>query len=260
MIKQSKNKLIYYQFNSFSKFPIKHAIFTRIGGISKEPFHSLNIGGNLGDLDENIIENKKRMFKVLEIPFETQFDVWQVHGINIVIPEKPRKPLGKYVQADGIVSNTPDFTMVMRFADCVPIILYDPVNHIGSTVHAGWQGTVKNVVSYAVQTMIRQFNVKASNIVAGIGPSIGPDHYSVGENVIKAVKARFPNDWKEMLELRHEKAYFNLWLANKHNLVESGVEQIELAEICTACNTDEWYSHRNENGKTGRFAAIMQLQ
>jgi polyphenol oxidase len=260
MIKKEKNGLVYYQFNLFLQFPIKHAIFTRFGGISNAPFDSLNIGGNLGDLDENIIENKKLIFNVLDIPFETQFDVWQVHGVNIVIPEKPREPLGKYIQADGIVTNERNYTMVMRFADCVPILLYDPINHVGSTVHAGWQGTVKNTVSYAIQKMIDVFDVKAPNIVAGIGPSIGPDHYIVGDNVIKAVKERFPNDWQKMIELKKGNAYFNLWKANVQNLNECGVEQIEIAEMCTACNTNEWYSHREENGKTGRFAAVLQLQ
>jgi polyphenol oxidase len=259
MIKISKDGLQYYQFELFQDYPIKHGIFTRLGGVSEAPFDALNIGGNLGDLDANIIENKKKIFAALDIPFSTQFDVWQVHGVNVVVPDQPRKPLGEYQQADAIVTDKSNFTLVMRFADCVPILLYDPVKNIAGSVHAGWQGTVKNTVSYAVRKMGDVFGVKPENILAGIGPSIGPDHYEVGDNVIKAVKAQYANDSQKMIELFNEKPHFNLWEANYHNLIGCGVKQIEIAEICTACNTNEWYSHRKENGKTGRFASVIKL-
>jgi YfiH family protein len=249
----------YFQFESFQKLPLKHAIFSRIGGVSKSHYQSLNIGGNLGDLDENIIANKRLMFQVLDIPFETQFDVWQVHGVDIAIPEKPRKPLEPYIQADGIVSDSPEYTMVMRYADCVPILLYDPIKHIAGIVHAGWQGTVKNTVSFAIHEMKEKFAVKKADIIAGIGPSIGPDHYIVGENVINAVKSRFTTNWQKMIEFNNKEYKLNLWEANKQNLIESGVEKIEVAKMCTACNTDIWFSHRQEHGKTGRFAALIQL-
>ncbi|MBI9049507.1 MAG: peptidoglycan editing factor PgeF [Anaerolineaceae bacterium] len=255
----SKDGLRYYQFEEFQKFPIVHAFFSRLGGVSAEPFDSLNIGGNLGDQDENIIKNKKKMFNMLNISFESQFDVWQVHGTHVAIPDRPRKPLEPYVQADAIITDKSEFTLLMRFADCVPILLYDPRKHIVGIAHAGWLGTVKNTVNAAVQHMVNMFAVEPADIVAGIGPSIGPDHYTIREDVVMAIKNRFGDNWKKMIQFEDGKIYFNLWKANEINLQESGVGQIEIAKTCTACHTEEWFSHRAESGKTGRFASIIKL-
>ena len=251
--------LKYFQFESLLKQPIVQAVFTRHGGVSPEPHNSLNLGGNIGDTDENIIENKRRIFASLSIPFESQFDVWQVHGTNVIIPEAPRKPLQPYDQADAILTDSPNLTLVMRFADCVPIILYEPQKHIAGIVHAGWQGTVNDTVGAAVKKMVANYGVKENNILAAIGPSIGPDHYSVRDDVLEPIKKRFGNTWQEMIQFKEEVAFLNLWKANEINLHQSGVTKIEISAICTACHTSDWYSHRAEHGKTGRFGALIKL-
>jgi YfiH family protein len=253
------NGLKYFQFDSYKDFPLVHGVFTRHGGVSSKPYDSLNLGGNIGDLDTNIIQNKERIFTALELPFASQFDVWQVHGTKVVIPESPRKPLQPYEQADAILTDRPQLTMLMRFADCVPILLYDPRKHIAGLVHAGWQGTVKNAVGAAIEKMGTAFGVKAEDIYAGIGPSIGPDHYAVREDVVKPFQSRFGHDWQKMLQFRQGKIFLDLWKANEINLLNCGVTRIEIAGICTACHTEDWYSHRAENGRTGRFGALIKL-
>ena len=255
----SKNGITYYQFDIFNNLPIKQAIFTRHGGVSPVPYQSLNIGGNLGDLDENIIENKKRIFTALDIPFSSQYDVWQVHGTVVDIPEKPRAPLASYVQADAILTDKPTLTLVMRYADCVPILLYAPKQHVAGIVHAGWQGTVKNTVGAAIRKMRAHFGILPHEILAAIGPSIGPDHYIIREDVAYQFKSAFGQDWEKVIQWDEGQIRLNLWSANAINLQESGVENIEIAGICTACNTQDWFSHRAEQGITGRFCALIKL-
>jgi polyphenol oxidase len=256
----STNGLKYFQFELLDRQPVCHAIFTRQGGVSPVPYHSLNIGGNMGDSDENIIENKKIIFNTLNIPFDSQYDVWQVHGCHVDIPELPRKPLQKYVQADAILTDNPGLTLVMRFADCVPILLYAPVKHVAGIVHAGWQGTLINTIGAAIKSMKSRFNIDPQEIIAGIGPSIGPDHYSIHEDVLIRVKDTFGQGWQKVIQFTEGKIYLNLWKANEINLLNSGVEKIEIAKICTACHTEDWFSHRAEGGKTGRFCALIKLQ
>ncbi len=253
------NGMKYFQFESLIEFPVEQAVFTRHGGISPEPYQSLNLGGNIGDQDANIIENKKRIFNTLEIPFESQFDVWQVHGTNVVIPTTPRKPMEPYQQADAILTDSTDFTLVMRFADCVPILLYEPQKHIAGIVHAGWQGTVKNTVGAAIKKMVTAFGVEVSSIWAAIGPSIGPDHFSVRSDVLVPFEKRFGNDYQKMIQFKDGQTFLDLWMANKINLQESGVTHVEVSEICTACHTGDWFSHRAEHGNTGRFGALIKL-
>ena len=256
----SKNGLTYYQFGLFEGYPIQHAIFTRHGGVSPRPYDSLNIGGNLGDQDENIIENKKRIFSALDIPFSSQYDVWQVHGTTVDIPESPREPLASYVQADAILTRKTSLTLVMRFADCVPILLYSPQHHVAGIVHAGWKGTVRNTVGAAIRKMRDQFGVLPREILAAIGPSIGPDHYTIKDDVAYQFKTAFGQEWEKVIKWNEGEISLDLWTANIINLQQSGVENIDQAGICTACNTQDWYSHRVEHGNTGRFCALIKLQ
>ena len=148
----------------------------------------------------------------------------------------------------------------MRFADCVPIMLFDPRKNVVGIVHAGWKGTLGNIVKNAINTIKTEYKVNPQDLVAGIGPSIGPDHYEVGEEVYQRVVKEYGSFSRELLFERNQKLYFNLWKANLHWLEMEGVTKIECAEICTACHTEDWYSHRAEKGMTGRFGAMIALR
>jgi len=254
------NNLSYFSFNHFPPERVGQAIFTRQGGCSPEPWSSLNLGGTVGDSDENVIFNKKLLFNSIQRPFESSFDVWQVHSTDIVCTQEPRPVHQPHVKADGIITNKPEITLLMRFADCVPILLYDPVKHVAGLVHAGWQGTVKMTAKFAVAEMVKTYQCQPDDMIAGIGPSIGPDHYEVGQDVIAQVKLAFGEFARDLLTQKSERIYFNLWKANEKILKLAGVNHIEIAEICTACNLSDWYSHRAEKGKTGRFGAVIYLK
>jgi polyphenol oxidase len=253
--------LKYFAFDSFPKDKIGHGIFTRLGGVSPDPWRSLNMGGLVNDPKENIIENRRRLFNSINRPVESLFDVWQVHSADIMCTRDPRPLDETHRKADGILTDNPDVTLLMRFADCVPVVLFDASKKVVGLVHAGWQGTVKEIAGEAVQQMRVQYGCLPGDILAGIGPSIGADHYEVGEDVISRVEAVFGEYASQLLTHRNQThAHLDLWLANKWVLEKNGVKNIEIAGICTACHTEDWFSHRGEKGKTGRFGAVIYLK
>ena len=250
------NGLRFYQFDTLQ---IRHAVFTRHGGVSPEPWSSLNLGGTVGDEVERVRKNRFLSFEAMGCKPDSIFDVWQVHSADAVCADAPRKFDEPYQKADIILTDNPEVTLFMRFADCVPILVHDPVKRVIGLSHAGWLGTVRYVAGVTVETMRERYDSNPSDIIACIGPSIGPDHYEVGEDVVAQVKQTFGNDASLMLPLHGERTHFDLWKANQYLLERMGVSQIELAGICTACHTDDWFSHRAEKGKTGRFGALISL-
>lgn len=252
--------LKYYTFDSFPQDRVGHGIFSRNGGVSPEPWNSLNLGGTVGDSAENVIENRNKLFKSIRRPLESIYDVWQVHSADVVCTENARPLKEPHLRADAIITRNPTITLMMRFADCVPVLLYDPVQHAVGLVHAGWKGTVTFVVEAAVRRMATCFGSQPEDIIAGIGPSIGPDHYEVGEDVISSVETAFGKYSGELLSRTNHHCHFDLWKANQRVLELSGVTKVETAGICTACHGNDWYSHRAEKGKTGRFGAVIFIE
>ena len=250
----------YLTFDSLSG-NIIHAVFTRQGGFSPEPWSSLNVGGTVGDETQRVRENRFRSFNILGRDPKSMFDVWQIHSADVVIANSPHPHFNNppEFKADGIITNNPAVTLFMRFADCTPILLYDPKKKAVGIAHAGWLGTVKRVAAQAVKTMQAAYDSRPGDIIAVVGPSIGPDHYEIGPDVIAQVQQTFD---KESTGLLHDHAghtHFDLWAANKLTLEQAGVGQVEVAGLCTACYPDDWYSHRAQNGKTGRFGALIAI-
>lgn len=252
--------LRFFEFASFPKNLIDHGIFTRNGGVSPKPWKSLNLGGLNGDSRENVIENRQRIFASFKRPVESIFDVWQVHSADVICAESPRLLDAPHQKADAILTNRPEITLFMRFADCVPVFFYDPEKKVVAIAHAGWQGTVKNIVGNTVRNMQVQYGCQPENIFAGIGPSIGPDHYEVGADVIEHVQKALGEQSKPVFQPKNGRFMLDLWKTNQILLERAGVKNIEVAGICTACHMDDWYSHRGEHGITGRFGALLALK
>jgi YfiH family protein len=250
----------YFEFDLFRTEKIKHGIFMRQGGISPAPWSSLNTSTSVGDSRENIIENRSRIFNAIGRPVEGLFDAWQVHSNNVLCTDHPRGLNTQPATADGIITDKGEITLYMRFADCVPIFLYDPAHRVIGIVHAGWKGTVNKIARIAIEAMQSRYSTRPADLLAGIGPSIGPDHYEIGPDVLKLVRESFGDKSARLLSNGNGHTNLDLWKANAQVLNESGVVEIEIAGICTACNTQDWYSHRAEHGKTGRFGAIFALE
>jgi purine-nucleoside/S-methyl-5'-thioadenosine phosphorylase / adenosine deaminase len=254
----------YYCFQTLETAGVIHAAITRRGGVSPSPWASLNLGGTVGDDPGRVSENRHRAFSAIECEMSSLFDVWQVHGDRVVVADAPRPPGQAHIQADAILTDKKGVTLFMRFADCVPVYLFDPVRQAIGLAHAGWQGTIKRTAGLAVQAMADKYGSRPADIVAGIGPSIAAHHYPVGPEVARQVQSAFGEDSHSLLlpvsdNQLDSQVQFDLWEANRLVLQQSGVHQVEISNLCTACHTADWYSHRGEHGSTGRFGALMAL-
>lgn len=254
---QHRNGIRYFSFDSLAG--LSHAVFTRRGGVSPSPWDSLNVGGGVGDDIIHVRENRIRSFNALDRDPASIHDVWLVHGTDVVHANAPRDLTMKAPRADIIITDNPKVTLFMRYADCVPLLFHDPRRGVVALAHAGWLGTVRGVAKSVIQALRDRYGTDPRDVRAGIGPAIGPDHYEVGEDVAEQVRAVFGAESEILLEPRGDRFHLDLWKANLLQLRETGVNHIETAEICTACNPDDWYSHRAEKGRTGRFGALIGL-
>ncbi len=144
------NGIRYYQFDTLQT---RHALFTRRGGVSPDPWGSLNVGGTVGDDLMRVHENRLLSFQAMGCAPESIFDVWQIHSADVVCAQAPRPTGESYRQADIILTDRPDVTLFMRFADCVPILLHDPRQGVVGLAHAGWMGTLRDVAKATVEAM-----------------------------------------------------------------------------------------------------------
>ncbi|MBN1401512.1 MAG: peptidoglycan editing factor PgeF [Anaerolineae bacterium] len=246
-----------------------HGIFTRLGGTSQGPWHSLNVGHTVGDDPEHVDANLASIYAALNIDPAQVVTGRQVHGDHVGLVDYADR--GQILDAtDALISDAQDTYLLLRFADCVPVLLWDPKRRAVGLVHAGWRGTLAKIAAKAVRTLVTAYGCELSNVRAVIGPSIGPCCYEVGPEVVKAARQAFSpplgegfrDDEPEIerLILRPRaggKAHLDLWRANALQLRALGLRQIEVAGLCTACHPELFFSHRAEAGRTGRFAALI---
>lgn len=258
MLLKSHKGLEYLTIQQLPFNNILTGFFTRKGGVSPAPYTSLNVSISTGDSRDNVKINKDRILEAIGKPPNQLFDVWQIHSDTVICTEEPRLNGQDPQKGDAIFTSNPSLTLLMRFADCVPILIYDPIKNVVGIIHAGWQGTVNQIALKSIQKIKAEYGCNPADIQAVIGPSIGPDHYEIGENVFSLAQPLFLSN-EEILIEHKGRYYFNLWEANQKLLNRAGVNHIFQTRICTACQADRWYSHRAEAGKTGRFAAVISL-
>jgi len=258
MERTQKNGLHYYQNPRWQN--LRHGVFTRHGGVSAEPWGALNTGGTVGDDVAAVRENHQRMFKALDVNGEQSCTTWQVHGVDVVHANHPVDGRRWVARADGIITNRPDVPLVMRYADCVPLLVYDPEAQAIGLGHAGWRGTVQGMATNMVRAMQQAYGSDPGNLQVVIGPSISPERYQVGEEVVEAARDYYGEDADIIhRDPRDGTAYLDLWAANTLDFQKAGVEDVEVMGICTYQNTDDFHSHRAEKGRTGRFGVVMSL-
>jgi polyphenol oxidase len=241
---------------------------TRLGGVSDMPANALSLAGFNDDRADNILENRRRFLKLF--PGEWSLaGCWQVHGadVRVVNTAEEAKPaedqLGDTIYCDVIVSNAIRVLAGVKTADCVPILLGDPVMRAFAAVHAGWRGTLASAVIAAVERMRDEYGAKPQDLRVAIGASAGPCCYEIGAEVIGAFTEKF-GDTGLFTATRPGHAKVDLLKANTDQLKSVGVssEKIHLAPICTMCRTDLFFSYRKEksvNGKVGRLMAVVGL-
>jgi polyphenol oxidase len=253
-----QDSLEYYQSTMWSH--LKHGIFTRHGGMSLAPWSSLNTGSTVGDDLAAVKHNHGLMYQALDVDASQACTTWQVHGTNVIVANAPATDRTWLEKADGVITNRVDMPLVMRFADCVPLLFHDPMKKAIGISHAGWRGTVQGIASKTVEAMQAAFGSQPQDIQVVIGPSISVECFQVGEEVVEAVENYFgTSDGLMRRDPNDGTAYVDLWEANKLDLERVGVEQIEIANICTVQNRHDFFSHRGDKGKTGRFGVVLSL-
>ncbi len=258
MIRQVQGHLSYYQFSSLSAGNrVTHYVFARKGGFSRPPFASLNVGHTVGDDGNAVKANHGLVYCAANTSEEDVVTAHQVHGRGVGIVGMNHQRL--YHETDALITNVPGLILMLRFADCTPVMLYDPVQEAVALIHSGRLGTLADIAGHTVHRMCKEYGSQPSQLMAGIGPSIGPCCYQVGPEVVADVRARLPEAGRLLVQQSDNSFHFDLWETIRRQLEAKGVQQIELAGLCTACHTDEFFSHRAERGHTGRFAALIGL-
>jgi polyphenol oxidase len=260
MHRHEPDGLVYYTFESLDQYPeLIHAITTRHGGVSGGPYSSLNVSNRLGDDPGAVEENLRRVCAALRLRRSDIASPNQRHTANVrrVGLSERGCILPGY---DALITDATDLPLLLRYADCVPILIYDPVHRALAVVHSGWRGTVLGIARAAVESLVSEFGSRPDEMVAAIGPSIGPCCYEVGQEVVDAIHGATPRAASLLSPNTRGRQHLDLWAANRYWLSESGVRRIEVSKMCTACHVEDFYSHRAEHGKTGHFAAIMSLR
>jgi hypothetical protein len=161
-------------------------------------------------------------------------------------------------ETDALVTTTPGVPLMMRFGDCAPILLFDPVRRVAGMAHAGWRGVVAGVVAATIRRMTEGLGCSPTDIWAGVGPTIGLCCYEVGADVAAEIAAACP-DGAQVIRRANGRIHADLPGAVEAQLCAVGVRQVEQANLCTSCHVDEFFSHRAEGGRTGRFGIVMGL-
>ena len=263
------SSVYYVTFPSFEKTGlVKHLYSTRRGGVSTGYFGPMNLGFTRGDDRFAVIENFRRISYVTGIyPGDMVFSD-QVHGDRILYVDQQDRGKGIYSPkemrgVDGLITDKSKVCLVTLYADCVPLFFLDPVKKVIGLAHAGWRGTVLEIGRKMVERFCSDFDSQPGDILAGIGPSIGPCCFEVGPDVEGEFAAAFPA-WREEIIRPAEKpgkSYVDLWKTNRLILEKAGVrpEHITVTDLCTKCHDEYFHSHRRMGNERGTQAAFLEL-
>lgn len=243
---------------------IRHAFCTRHAGASDGVFSSLNVSLHVGDGDQAVRANREIIAESFGIDPRKLMLVDQVHGDGILILDDPADNASKYESAafDALITDQPGLALCIKTADCIPIFLVDTARHIICALHAGWQGTALKITAKTVDNLRARFHSRPEDILAVIGPAIGPCCYEVDKRVYDAMTGDGGGKIPFKKQSTPGKWMLDLPLANKLHILHAGVpaDHIFSADLCTTCRKELFYSHRGENGNTGRQLNFIMLK
>lgn len=251
---------------------IKHCFTSRLGGVSRDIYESMNMGIHLEDNREHVLENYRRLSESVGFDYRDISCPNQVHKDNILVAHKSDRGNGivrplTHKDIDAQITNEPQVALIVYAADCVPILLADPVSHAIGSVHSGWKGTALGISAKTVVKMKEEFGSHPENIHAAVGPSIGPDNYEVDQRVIDEV-CECPfikgnvREGKHFVVKENGKFDLNLWEVCRDTLISAGLkdENIYISGLCTMKEHELFFSHRYTNGRRGLNAGIIVME
>jgi YfiH family protein len=269
---------------------LQHGFSTRPGGVSSVyGSHSLNLGWTKEDDTQSVAENRRRFIAAITRsatgeaagdPSPILVGVRQIHSaiVHAIRPEdgalegKFATPEGKAVlEGDGLITALPGVMLGVGTADCVPVLIADVRNKVVAAFHAGWRGTAARIVEQGVNTMHLEYGSHPQDLIAAVGPSIGPCCYSVGDEVQTEFDTNFPYANELLSTLSHpesstKKIHLDLWKANQRQLLDAGLSETHITVVgeCTSCSRDaqgamRYFSHRAEHGNAGRMLNVIAI-
>lgn len=203
-----------------------------------------------------VAQNRKDIADYLHIEEQDLISPSQTHSANI---EEARKGKTEYPETDGLIVTQSDIAIALNFADCTPVMLYDERQNIGAVSHAGWRGTAQKIAPLTVEAMTHDYGTNPKDVVAIIGPAISKCCYNVGEEVYNTLKSTV-SDFTGLGEERGGDLFVDLKAINELQLIECGVQKIDVCPYCTVCDNDLFFSYRKENATTCRHSAILKLR
>lgn len=223
---------------------------TRIGGVSGDVL-GMNLSFNVGDDEQNVRINRERFFSALGADVESGAFAGQVHSARVRDADGP----GMHKECDGLVTNRAGVYLAISVADCVPILLYDPIGRAAAALHAGWRGTDAGIVANGIKMLKEQFNSQPEDLLAFIGPAAGECCYEVGEEVSSRFESRFVRELGGRLTL-------DLKSVNKQHLMNEGLreENIEVNPLCTITEKGLLHSYRRDGYASGRMLAVIGIR
>jgi len=261
MLKRENNGVIYYAFKHLAETGlVKHCFSSRIGGVSKPPYTSMNLAYHMGDDLTNVNENYQRICEVIGVKCESikmtkQVHKTEIHSINdqgACVPEG----------IDGLVTAVSDPVLATYYADCVPLLFLDPIKKVIANSHAGWRGTAHNIAGKTVLHMIDQFDCQPQDILVGIGPSISVRHFEVEKEVVETFQSNLSLAMPYIHRKSEKKWHIDLPQINYELLRQAGIlaDNIEVSDLCTFENEAYFYSHRRDGNARGNMAALIALK
>lgn len=246
----------YLEFELFDKYreTIGHGISTRAGGVSTGHLEGLNLGIALGDSKENLAENYRRFSESVGFDLDSLVLANQDHTDQVLVVKEAGKGYGDPVfGVDGFITDIVDVPLMVRFADCQGVLMFDPVKRVIASVHSGWRGNVQNIIGKTVGRMVKEFGVNPGDLLVGISQSLGKCHAEFSDPI-----AELPEEMHKFIDGK----FVDLWACSMEQLLERGVleENVEMARRCTVCENDEFFSFRGGKKLTGHMGGVIWLR
>jgi polyphenol oxidase len=269
MIRHEQGELAYFSYPLFEPFEqILCVVSSKKGGVSAQPFDSLNLALSVGDDPVAVMTNRERLCKTIGVEVDAMTIAQLVQGTHVELVTSSSRGLNaaekaqRFVDTDGLITNVADVPLFIFIADCAALSFFDPKRKVIGIGHAGWRGAVGGIARKMVEAMNRAFDCNPADVLVGISPSIGPCCYQVREDVFAAFQGAYPKQASTFFVQQPDGSiHLDMWKALTYQLQSSGIQEahIELAGICTACHTDVFYSNRSEGGLSGRFTGMIAL-
>ncbi len=241
-----------------------NAFCTRHGGVSRDDYKSLNMSFREGDEELRVLQNWDKLASAFNIPMENFLVLNQVHGDSVFVI----KPHGDYFTSrealnyDAIVTNRTNLAICIKTADCAPVFIVDPVKKVIAAAHAGWRGSALGISAKVIRLMQNQYGSEPQDLLAAIGPAIGPCCYEVDSPAVDAFCHQKNSDKFLLPGKQKDRWMLDLVEANRRQILDCGIPDanIEAAGLCTVCRQDAFFSHRGSGGITGRQINFIMIK